>query len=205
MFCTQACYTQNVKIVNGRTTQYPIGDTFLKRYSPRAMSGEKISEEELMTLFEAARWAPSSYNAQPWRFIYAMRDMKEFENLFSLLVDFNKSWCIRASALIVAISKKTSGSGNNPNVTHSFDTGSAWENLALQASSMNLIAHGMSGFDYALAKEKLSVPNDYAVEMMIAIGRPGKIEDLPENLHAGEKPSDRKPLEEIIFKGKFSK
>ena len=166
------------------------------------MSGEKISEQELMTLFEATRWAPSSYNAQPWKFIYAMRDTKEFENLFSFLVDFNKDWCIRAGALIVTISKKTSDSGKE-NVTHSFDTGAAWENFALQASSMNLVAHGMSGFDYALAKEKLGIPDDYAVEMMIAVGKHGKIEDLPEALRTRETPSNRKKLEEIVFENKF--
>ncbi len=95
-----------MKIVNNRTTKYEIKDVFLKRYSPRAMSGEKISEEELMTLFEAARWAPSAYNIQPWRFVYAMRDTPEFENLFSFLGDFNKGWCKMASALVVVISKK---------------------------------------------------------------------------------------------------
>ncbi|MEK7539433.1 MAG: nitroreductase family protein [Patescibacteria group bacterium] len=122
-----------MKTINNRTTKYPINDMFLKRYSPRAMSGEKISEEKLMTLFEAARWAPSSSNTQPWRFLYAMRDTPEFENLFSLLVDFNKDWCARAGALVVTVSKKT-GLKDGLSITHSFDAGSAWENLALQAS-----------------------------------------------------------------------
>lgn len=191
-----------MKTMNNRTTEYPIDDIFLKRHSPRAMSGEKISEEELMTLFEAARWAPSSYNLQPWRFIYAMRETKEFENMFSFLIDFNKSWCINAGVLIVTISKKVDDKGR-ANVTHSFDTGSAWENLSLQASYMGLVAHGMSGLDYSVAKEKLGIPDDYNVEMMIAVGKPGKIENLPEALRAHEKISDRKPLKEIVFEGKF--
>lgn len=191
------------KTINGRRTEYPIDDIFLKRYSPRAMSGEAISKEELMTLFEAARWAPSSYNAEPWRFIYAMRGTSEFEKLFSLLIDFNKDWCARAGALIVTISKKTSASGKT-SITHSFDAGAAWENFALQAQNMNLVAHGMEGFDYSMAKEKLSIPDDYRVEMMIAVGRHGNIEDLPETLRAREKPSGRKPLSEIVFEGKFS-
>jgi len=190
------------KEVNGRTTEYPIDDIFLKRYSPRAMSGEPISKEELMTLFEAARWAPSASNIQPWRFIYAMRGRPEFEKLFSFLIDFNKDWCIRASVLIVTISHKLTHKGTL-GVTHSFDTGAAWENFALQSSTMNLVAHGMQGFDYKMAKEKLSIPDDYSVEMMIAIGKPGKVEDLPEALQPREKPSDRKPLEEIVFEGKF--
>jgi len=196
-----------MKTINNRTTKYSIDDNFLKRYSPRAMSGEAVSKDELMTLFEAARWAPSAYNVQPWRFIYAMRETKEFDILLSLLVDFNKTWCIKAGALIAVISKKTSENAKGEkkeNTTHSFDAGSAWENLALQASKMNLVAHGMSGLDYALAKEKLSIPDDYSVEMMIAVGKHGKIEDLPEAMRAGEKPSDRKPLEEIVFEGKFT-
>lgn len=192
-----------MKTINNRTTKYEVEDLFLKRHSPRAMSGEKISEEELMTLFESARWAPSSYNIQPWRFIYAVRDTPEFENHFSFLVDFNKSWCVNAAVLVVVVSKKTDDKGA-PSVTHSFDTGSAWENLALQAQTMGLVAHGMSGFDYAMAKQKLGIPDDYNVEMMIAIGKPGKIEDLPEGIRGGETPNDRKPLEEMIFQGKFT-
>lgn len=194
------------KTINGRTTEYPIDDIFLKRHSPRAMSGEKISEEELMTLFDAARWAPSAFNIQPWRFIYAMRDTPEFETLFSFLVQFNKDWCKNAGALVVTISRKTSinpKGQTKDNPTHSFDTGSAWENLALQANIMGLVAHGMNGFDYKLAKEKLGIPDDYNVEMMISIGKHGKVENIPESMRAGETPNDRKPLEEIVMEGKF--
>lgn len=190
------------KTINNRTTKYEIDDHFLKRWSPRAMSEEKITEEELMTLFEAARWAPSASNIQPWRFIYAMRDTPEFENLFSLLIQFNKDWCVRSSALVVVISKNVRDDGK-VSISHSFDTGAAWENLALQASEMNLVAHGMAGFDYKVAKEKLGIPDEYNVEMMFAVGKHGKVEDLPEPLRARETPSDRKPLEEIVFKGKF--
>lgn len=192
-----------MKNINNRVTKYEINDIFLKRYSPRAMSGEKISKEELMTLFEAARFAPSASNIQPWRFIYVLRETSEFQKLFSLLVQFNQDWCKNASALIVTISNKNSYDGK-PSVTHSFDTGSAWENFALQASEMNLIAHGMAGFDYNLAKEKLEIPDDYSVEMMIAVGHHGKIEDLPEPLREREATSQRKKLEEIVFEGKFS-
>ena len=191
-----------MKTINDRTTEYPIDDVFLKRFSPRAMSGESVSKEELMTLFEAARWAPSASNIQPWRFIYATRDTPEFEKIFSLLIDFNKDWCKRASALVIVISNKLDYKGK-PSVSHSFDAGSAWENLALQASEMNLIAHGMAGFDYVKAKTELGIPDDYNVEMMIAIGKHGKVEDLPEPLQARETPSDRKSLEEIVFEGKF--
>ncbi len=192
-----------MKTINNRTTKYPIEDMFLERYSPRAMSGESISKDELMTLFDAARFAPSSMNAQPWRFIYAMNKTPDFEKFLSFLMDGNKIWCTKASALVVVISKKNFDNGS-PSVTHSFDTGSAWENLALQALKMNLVSHGMSGIHYDLIKEKLAIPDDYAVEMMIAIGKHGKIKDLPEPLRARETPNDRKPLEEIIFEGRFT-
>ena len=195
-------YNKIMKTVNNRTTKYPINDNFLKRYSPRAMSGEKMSKEELMTLFEAARWAPSANNIQPWRFIYAINGTPEFDTFLSILMEGNRIWCAKAGALVVTISKKTNDKGESYG-THSFDTGSAWENLALQASEMNFVAHGMAGFDYKMAKETLNVPDDYDVEMMIAIGKHGKVEDLPEYLRVRETPSDRKPLEEIVFEGKF--
>ncbi len=190
-----------MKILNNRNTNYPIDDVFLKRYSPRAMSGETISEEELMTLFDAARWAPSAFNIQPWRFIYAENGTEDFKKFISLLSDWNQVWCAKASVLIIVISK-IRGDGHEYN-THSSDTGAAWENLALQATDMDIIAHGMSGFDYERAKTELNIPDEYKVEMAIAVGKHGKIEDLPENMRAGETPNDRKPLSEIIFKGKF--
>jgi nitroreductase len=191
-----------MKTINGRNTDYPIEDIFLNRYSPRAFSGEPITKEKLMTLFEATRWAPSASNLQPWRFIYAMRGTPEFDVLFSLLIDFNKDWCKNASVLIVTVSNNLTFKGGL-SVSHSFDTGAAWQNFALQASTMNLVAHGMSGLDYKIAKEKLCVPDDHTVEMMIAVGKHGKIEDLPERLQEREKPSDRKKIEEFIFEGKF--
>lgn len=192
------------KTVNGRNAEHDINDIFLNRYSPRAMSGESISKEELMTLFEAARWAPSASNIQPWRFVYAMRDTPEFDKLFSLLVQFNKDWCKNASALVVTISNNLDFKDKS-SVSHSFDTGAAWENFALQASIMNLIAHGMAGFDYVKAKTELDIPEDYTVEMMIAVGKHGKVEDLPETLQTREAPSDRKKIEEFIFEGTFGK
>lgn len=191
-----------MKTINNRTTEYPIDDIFLKRYSPRAMSGEAITKEELMTLFEAGRWAPSSMNAQPWRFVYAMRGTAEFEKLLSFLMDKNKVWCQKASALVVVISKNNLDDGS-PSIPHSFDTGAACENLALQATSMGFVFHEMGGFDRTMAKEKLGVSDDYTVEVMIAIGKHGKVEDLPEALRPRETPSDRKPLENLVFEGNF--
>jgi nitroreductase len=186
-----------------RQADHPIDSIFVKRWSPRAMAGEPISEQELMTLFEAARWAPSSYNEQPWRFLYARRDTKPWRTFFDLLVELNQSWTKNAAVLIVLIAKKTFTHNGEPNRVHIFDAGSAWENLALQAARMGLVAHGMAGFDEEKARRDLGVPEDFTVAAMIALGQPGRSEDLPEALRGREVPSSRKPVAEFVCEGKF--
>ena len=186
-----------------RKSNYPINQLFLKRWSPRAMSGEAVNDEELMTLFEAARWAPSSYNGQPWRFIYAKRDSANWGKFFDLMVEFNQGWAKTAGALVVVFSAKNFSFNGEPAVTHSFDSGSAWMSLALQGADMGLLAHGMQGFDYEKAREVLGVPEDHTVEAMVAIGKLGNKENLVPDLQEKEAPSDRKPLEEIVMEGKF--
>lgn len=186
-----------------RETAYPIEQLIQKRYSPRAMSGESITDAELMSLFEAARWAPSSYNAQPWRFIYAKRETKHWNTLFDLLVPFNQSWVKQGAVLMLIISHKNFTHNGKPSITHSFDTGAAWENLSLQGTALDLVVHGMQGFDYEKAKQKCMVPDDYQVEAMAAIGRPGRVDDLPPDLQEKEKASNRISLTEFIFEGVF--
>lgn len=193
------CKESNVK----RKSNYPILDVILTRWSPRSMSGESISDRELMSLFEAARWAPSSYNLQPWRFIYARRGTESWDAIFNLMVPFNQSWAQHASALVVVISRTTFEWNNKPSRTHSFDTGAAVENLALQAHSQGLVVHAMEGFDYDAARTALSIPADFDIECMLAIGKPGSLENLPKDLQERETPSDRKPLEELAFEGTF--
>jgi nitroreductase len=186
-----------------RKPDYPIDSLFIDRWSPRAMSGEGISEEVLLTLFEAARWAPSSYNNQPWRILYARRDTTHWPLFFDLLVDFNKTWAKQAAALLVFISKTTFNHNGEPSVTHSFDTGAAWQNFALQASLKRLVVHGMEGFDYARARTMLKVPRDFQIEAMAAIGKPGKTDALPLGLQERETPNDRRKLTETIFEGAY--
>lgn len=188
-----------------RKADYPVDDIFINRWSPRAMSGESISREELMSLFEAARWAPSSYNNQPWRFLYALRDTPEWSLFFDLLVEFNQSWAKNAAALILILSKKNFDHNGQPSLTHSFDTGAAWAGLALQGFRNGLVVHGMQGFDYDKAKTVLNIPDEYQVEAMAAVGKPGRKENLPEALRERETPSTRKPIAEIVFEGKFKK
>jgi nitroreductase len=187
-----------------RKTDYPIEKLFLDRWSPRAMSGEEISEAELMVLFEAARWAPSSYNNQPWRILYARRGTQNWQTFFDLMVPQNQAWTKDAAALLVFISKTTFDFNGKPYPTHSFDTGAAWENLALQAWLKGYVVHGMQGFDYDKAKTALDIPEGFRVEAMAAIGRPGKKEDLSPENQKREAPSDRKKLGEIVGEGPFA-
>lgn len=186
-----------------RESKFPIHPLFLDRWSPRAMSGEEIEETLLMSLFEAARWAPSSYNAQPWRFIFARKNTSQFQTMFNALVEFNQSWCKNAAVLCVMISRTKFEKNEKPSRTHSFDCGAAWENLALQGSLKGLVVHGMQGFDYEIIRKKLSIPDLYQIEAMCAIGKPGDPEDLPEEAKKKEFPSTRKPIEEIIMEGSF--
>jgi nitroreductase len=187
-----------------RTPDYPIETLFIERWSPRAMSGEPLADAELMRLFEAARWAPSTYNEQEWRFLYAHCDTPHWPAFFGLLMEANQAWCARASVLMVVLSHKVFARNGNPNPVHTFDSGAAFENLALQGTTMGLVVHGMAGFDRGKARATLKVPDDYEVEAMVAVGHPGDPADLPPELQAREKPSGRKAVSEVIREGPFA-
>ena len=168
------------------------------------MSGEAIPEANLMTLFEAARWAPSSFNNQPWRILYARRDTPHWATFFDLLADANKGWCGKAAALLLFVSRTTFEHNNKPSVTHTFDCGAAWENLALQGARMGLVVHGMQGFDYDKARTVLKVPDGFQVEAMAAVGKPGDPAELPEKLREREAPNDRRPLSQTVCEGAWA-
>ena len=187
-----------------RTADHSIDPLFIDRWSPRAMSGEAISREELFELFEAARWSPSSGNSQPWRLLYAHRDTEAWPRFLDLLAENNRVWCVRAAVLVVFTSCMTRESTGKPLPTHSYDTGAAWAHLALQGWLKGLVVHGMAGFDYAKARETLAVPDGYAVEAMAAIGRRGSPDDLPDSHRGRETPSLRKPITEWAFEGQWS-
>ena len=186
-----------------RKANYPISPIILNRWSSRAMTGEEISDETLMTLFEAARWAPSSFNNQPWRFIYAKRNSSYWQIFLGLLEPANREWAQNAAVLIVMVSHNVFDYDGRPSRTHSFDTGAAWENLALQGSMLGLVVHGMEGFNYEKASQVLNIPEMYTVEAMAALGVYGNVEKLPKKLQDVDFPNDRKPLKEIIFEGSF--
>ncbi|WDZ95679.1 nitroreductase family protein [Herbaspirillum sp. WKF16] len=192
---------------NPRAADYPIDAHFINRWSPRAYTGADISEETVLTFLEAARWAPSAYNAQPWRFVFARRGTPAWDRLLGLLNEFNRSWAEKASVLIVILSRTVmvppGASAAVPATTHSFDTGSAWGYMALQASISGWHAHGMAGFDKEKARTELNVPAEFSVEAMVAIGKLGDKSILPEGLQARELPSPREPLSKLAFEGTF--
>jgi nitroreductase len=193
--------------VNSRTADHPIDPLFLERWSPRAFTDAPISERDLLTLLEAARWAPSSFNSQPWRFLYARRHTHHWPQFLGLLSEYNQSWARTAAALVILVSKTTllprGADKEVPSYTHSLDAGAAWANLALQATRSGWAAHGMAGFDVARTAVELGVPADYRVEAAIAIGQPGDKSMLPEPLRAREQPSDRLPLSQLAWEGQF--
>lgn len=167
------------------------------------MTGEPITAGELARLFEAARWAPSSGNSQPWRMLYAHRDTEHWPRFFELLNPGNQSWCVNAAVLVVFVSQKMRTGSDQPLPTHSYDTGSAWMSLAYQGWISGFVVHGMAGFNYERARTSLGVPDAFEVNAMCAIGRPGPIENLPEGLRPRETPSPRKKIEEFAFEGRF--
>ncbi len=190
-----------------RHADHPIDPIFLERWSPRAFSGEAIGEAELLTMIEAARWAPSSYNSQPARFLYARRDTPAWERFFNLLGAYNQSWAAPAAALLVVVSNSLmlppGAEKPVPSHSHSFDAGAAWMSFALQAQRMGWSSHGMVGFDMDRAFSELNVPQGYRVEMAIAVGRRGDKSILPEALQGREAPNGRVPVAELAFEGGF--
>jgi len=185
-----------------RRSDHPIDRQFLDRWSPRAFADRAMTQEQLLTVLEAARWAPSGSNLQPWRFFYGMRGEPEFDTLLSLLVPFNEGWARNAGALVI-IASVTSYDGTRPIRTHSFDTGSAFMSLCLQAHSMGLIAHGMAGIEYDKVPLVLRLPDNLNVEAAVAIGYQGDASSLPEALQKRETPSQRLALEDVAYKGHF--
>ena len=202
-----ATHSTVIVMTDMRQSEYPIDPLFTERWSPRAFSGESIAEDVLMTLLEAARWAPSSYNAQPWRFVYVRRETPGWKPVFDTLVEFNRSWAQRASALVVIVSAKEAvfpGSTESElNPWHSFDAGAAWASLAFQATLLGWAAHGMAGFDADQLRQAVQVPEGYAIEAVVAIGKRADKSVLPAELQSLEAPNGRLPLAQLVAEGTF--
>jgi len=187
-----------------RQINYPINDFFWCRWSPRAMSGEPLKEVEVLSLLEAARYAPSSFNEQPWRFIYTLKDSLAWQAVYNNLVPFNQEWAKNSGALVIVLSFSHYRKNNKKNDKASFDTGAAWQNIALQASLMSLVAHGMSGVNFEKLRSDFEISDNYKIEMVIALGHLADKNVLSNELAAIEEPSVRLKLEDIASLDKFN-
>ena len=178
-----------------------VDQQFVNRWSPRSMSGQALSEDQMAGLVEAARWSPSCFNLQPWRFIYSLKDDDYWEKFLGLLIDVNRLWAERAGAMVILLSIDRPSESEDLSPTAAFDTGSAWMSLALQAQTMGLVSHAMWGFHHEAVAEVINMPSNMSARAMIAIGYPGDPADLPEKYRDREFPSSREPLESLMFQG----
>jgi nitroreductase len=186
-------------------THYPILDLLRRRWSPRAFSERPIEREKLLSLFEAARWSPSSSNEQPWSFIVATKeDRAAHERLFSCLVEGNKIWAGRPPVLMLSVAKLFFDEDRSPN-RHAFhDVGQATAYLTVQATALGLAVHQMAGFDVEKARKDLAIPEGYEPDAMVVIGYPGDPAVLPDRLRQRElAPRQRKPIQEFVFAGRW--
>lgn len=190
----------------GRAASPRIETLIVDRWSPRAFDGSEIPQEDLDVIFEAAGWAPSAYNAQPWTFLYARRGDANWDLFLAQLIDFNQSWAKDASALVFAVSDRLmrSDQGTSENHSHSFDVGAAWATAALQALAMGYHTHGMTGIRFGEAEQALGIPDDHRLEAAFVIGRQAPRDVLPDYLQEREVPSTRKPVGEIARAGRFA-
>ncbi len=187
-----------------RTSSLPrLDPLFIDRWSPRAFLPDPLSDEEVASLFEAARWSPSCRNEQPWRFVYA-RTERDRARFLTALVEGNRVWAASAPLLVLAFALNRFSHNDQPNRWGPFDTGAAWMALALQAERLGLKCHAMGGFDEGLAYEVAGVdPAQFTVLCAIAVGRQGPPSQLPEGLREREHPSGRKGLQEIASEGRL--
>ena len=188
-------------------TQYPIHDLLRRRWSPRAFSDRRVDPAIMRSLLEAARWAPSSYNEQPWSFIVATRDDPvEFGRLLSCLVEGNIQWAQHAPVLMVSVARLYFEDDGKPN-RHAFhDVGLAVANLIVQATALGLVVHQMAGIFPDKIRELYGIPEGYEAVAGIALGYPGDPQSLPEELRKRElAPRERKPLTEFVFSGRWGR
>jgi nitroreductase len=185
----------NLQVKLARQADYEIDSTFLNRWSPRSFLEKEVPEDVLMSVLEAARWTPSAMNSQPWRFIIA-RTKEDREKFHSFILEGNRKWCEKAPVLVALISDKEVP-------THEFDSGASWAFLSLQATKNGLITHPMAGFEKEQARDVLHVPDDFDIQLIVAIGYQGEKEVLSVDLQEREHPSNRRPLKELIFEGEY--
>ena len=187
-------------------TEYPVHELIAKRWSPRAFEPRAVPTEALRSVLEAARWAASSFNEQPWRFLVARReDSEEFAQMLGCLMEGNQSWAKNAGVLILTVAKETFTRNDRPNRSAFHDVGLAAGNLSLQATDLGLRVHQMAGIEVDKIRKTYSVPEGFQPLTGIAIGYSGSVEQLPEPLRAPEiAPRQRNPQSEFVFSGTWN-
>lgn len=185
---------------NPRVASADVDPLFIDRWSPRSFSSDPLSDAEIATIFEGARWSPSSFNRQPWLFVYETNgpDRDTFD---SILMPGNQAWASKAPLIGYIFAETKTQDGRRPR-TAEFDTGAAWMALALQARSLGLYSHAMAGINHDTVYEKLGVSDEFYTAMCgFVVGRIGPREALPKDVQERESPNDRKPVSEITHKG----
>lgn len=189
---------------NPAATDFPVTEIIARRWSPVVFDPAPLSDAEIGSLFEAARWAPSSFNEQPWRYVYARKGDAGRDEIEALLMDGN-AWAKNAGLLIVSFGHKNFTYNGKPNHHWLHDTGAASMAITLQAESMGLITHQMAGFHMDKANAALGVPDDFEPGSMMAVGRPGDVKSAPEDLQKRQQsPRTRNPQNAFAFKGRYA-
>jgi nitroreductase len=184
-------------------TSQDIHPIIKNRWSPRSFSNKKVSNDQLNNILEAARWAPSSFNEQPWRFILGIKGDDTWDKLHDCLVEFNQIWAGSAPVLLLAVGKKTSAKGEE-NSVYQYDVGQSMAYITLQAEAEGLRSHQMGGFSKSKARKHFNIPEEFNPMVMAAIGYQDAPEQLQPNFAEMEKqPRDRKPIDELVFTGSF--
>ena len=190
---------------NPAPVEFPVHELIQNRWSPRAFSDKAVPQEVLRSLFEAARWAPSSSNEQPWAYIVATKDDAEnFEKSLGALVEFNANWAKKAPVMVIAVAQLAFAKNNAPNRNAQYDVGAASLQLSIEATARGLVVHQMAGFDPETAREAYDIPQGWEPIAAMAIGYPGDASSLPEPLQSREKaPRSRKRIHEFVMSGQW--
>jgi nitroreductase len=190
---------------NPAPVEFPVHDLIRNRWSPRAFSDKPVPPEVLRSLFEAARWAPSSNNEQPWAYIVATKDDKDnFERSLGSLIEFNANWAKKAPVLAIAVAELVFAKNSAPNRNAQYDVGAASLQLAIEATARGLVVHQMAGFDPESAREAYGIPQGWEPIAAMAIGYPGDATSLPEPYQTRERaPRTRKPIREFVMSGQW--
>ncbi len=183
------------------STSYPINNLASKRWSPRSFADKAVEQEKIYALFEAARWSPSAFNEQPWRFIVGIKSQKSvYEKIYEHLIPFNKAWAKFAPVLLVACTKKTYSHNGKQNPTAAYDLGQAVSALTHQATYEGLFVHQMGGFDQDNLRKAFGIDNDFDIYTVIAVGYLDSPEKLPDDLKKAETTArERNAFKEFIW------